>query len=105
MKKENPKDKTTMTTREVAVLIEEFRSQFRTFGENLSVVKDKLDALYEDVSKQKEDIFVIKADVNLLKSDNKSIKADIAVMKRDLAEIKELLKSHDSRVTHLEAVK
>ena len=58
MKKET-KARTTMTAQEVAVLIEEFRSQFRIFGEDLSAVKNKVDAIFEEQGRQKEEIFII----------------------------------------------
>ena len=98
MKKETKRNETTMTAREVAVLVEDFRSQFRVFGEDLSAVKRKVDALFEEVSKQKEEIFIIKADINI-------IKGDIKIMRVDIAEIKETLKDHTNRIAHLEVAK
>lgn len=91
MKKENPNDKTTMTVREVAVLIEDLRSQFRVFGEDLTAIKNKLNAVSEQVGRQEESIFVIRTDINIIK--------------RDIAEIKETLKGHESRIARLETLK
>ena len=45
--KKNTKAKTTMTANEVAVLIEDLRSQFKIFGEDLSEVKTKLNTMVE----------------------------------------------------------
>ena len=43
--KKDTKDKTTMTAREVAVLIEDLRSQFRVFGEGLTGLREKVDSI------------------------------------------------------------
>ena len=88
MKKKTAKDKTTMTAREVAVLIEDLRSQFKVFGEGLDAVKAKVDSLFDQVGKLTEDVFVIKTDVRIIKA--------------DIAEIKETLKSHEKRLAQLE---
>ena len=91
MKDKTGKDKTTMTVREVAVLIEDLRSQFRAFGEKLSAVSNKVDMTYEEVGRQKEDISFIKTDIRIIKT--------------DIAEIKETLKGHEKRIAHLETIK
>ena len=59
MKKASGKDK-TMSTREVAVLIEDLRSQFRIFGEKLKSMDDKLDSTIGMVAKNTEDITWLK---------------------------------------------
>ena len=43
--KKADKDKTTMTAREVAVLIEDLRGQFRVFGEGLTALREKVDSI------------------------------------------------------------
>jgi septation ring formation regulator EzrA len=85
------KEKTDFTAREVGVLIEDLKSQFRTFGEDLSAVKQKVDAIFEEQGRQKETIFLIKADINAIKT--------------ILAEIKNSLKDHEQRLAHLETGK
>lgn len=112
MKKNNRKEKTTFTAREVAVLIEELRGQFRIFGENLSAVKSKVEAIFEEQGRQKEEIFIIKTDINVIKTEIKEIKArldrveeDIRLIKNDISSIKENLKTFDKRISHIEAVK
>ena len=132
MKNKPAKDKTTMPVREVAALIEDLRSQFRIFGEKLSAVSDKLDATYEEVGRQKEEIFSIKTKLDMTyeevsrhseeifsiktklgmtidKLDATSDKVDmmyedVKIIKADVAEIKETLKGHEKRITHLETV-
>ena len=88
MKKDNKND--TMTAREVAVLVEEFKSQFRVFGESLDAVKSRLDSVFNQVGKLTEDVSIIKIDIKFIKA--------------DIAEIKNTLKGHDKRLTHLEEV-
>jgi|GEM_PF-6289709 hypothetical protein len=56
MKKESPKDKTTMTAREVAVLIEDLRSQFRTFGEGLVSLREKVEGINDALGNAMERI-------------------------------------------------
>jgi len=56
MKKETSKDKTTMTAREVAVLIEDLRSQFKTFGEGLATLREKVEGINEALGNTMERI-------------------------------------------------
>ena len=102
MKKETNKDKTTMTAREVAVLVEDFRSQFRIFGEDLSTVKQRVETIFEEQGRIKEAIFIIKADINVIKSDIKEIKARLDRIEGDVKVIKEDLKVSDRRISRLE---
>jgi len=126
MKKESSKDKTTMTAREVAVLVEDLLSQFRVFGEGLasireglSTLKDKVESVREGLSTLKDKVESVRENLAALKDKVESIfeeqgrqkedisiiKADIGVIKRDVAEIKEILKNHEERLTHLEVAK
>ncbi len=45
------------------VLLEDIRSQFKAFGENLELVKEKGDATYEKVGELAEDIDMIKVEL------------------------------------------
>lgn len=85
------KDKEFSKDREFAVILEEIHSDFKVFAEDLSSVKKRLDMLFEEFGKQKEGIFEIKTDIRIIKS--------------DIAEIKETLKTHDKRLTHLETLR
>ncbi|MFZ5800968.1 MAG: hypothetical protein ACOY3D_06305 [Candidatus Omnitrophota bacterium] len=96
MNKEAKKESATMTTREVAVLIEEFRSQFRALGEELKTVSRRLEAIETNQARAWEKITGI--DLRLIR-----VERDVAVMKSDITEIKELVKDHSQRLTHLEA--
>ena len=87
--KKKPKD-TTMTAREVGVLVKDLLNQFRIFSEVLNAVRLKLDSIFDQVGKLTEDVFVIKA--------------DIGIMKADIAEIKSLLKGHEKRIVRLEEI-
>jgi len=101
-KKDTNKTKTGFTNRAVAVLIENFQSQFRVFGEGLSIVREDLaavkrkgDITFEELGRQRETMSMMKAKVDL-------IAEDIKIIKTDVAEIKIVVKVHDKRLIHLE---
>ena len=116
MKKRTAKDKTTMTAREVAVLIEDLRGQFRVFGEGLDVIRSKLDATFEMAGKNFEGLNILERIVSRnserltsieKKVDGNSenielIKPDIEIIKTDITEIKGLLKDQSERISLLE---
>ena len=119
MMKKKVKDKTTMTAREVAVLGEDFRSQFKVFGEGLDALKaklekidtrfngldtkvDRLDIRFNGLDTKVDSVYT---QVGKLTEDVGIIKVDIRTVKTDIAEIKETLKGHDKRLAHLESVK
>ena len=85
----NNPSKDNFSPREVAVIIENFQSQFRTFGEGMDAMRAKLNSTFDHVGRLTEDMFVVKT--------------DIRIMKNDIAEIKVLLRDHDSRLTKLES--
>jgi septation ring formation regulator EzrA len=101
MKKEPHKDKTTMTAREVAVLVEDFRSQFRTFGEKLKSIDDKLDSTMGMVAKNTEDITWLRMLYETTKQDITKISGKLAKIEEDLRIIKE---DFSKRLTNLESI-
>ena len=59
MKKGSDKDKNSMGSREVAVLVEDLRSKFRAFGEGLSSLQEKVDAVSEALAAVMERITAV----------------------------------------------
>ena len=115
MKKET-KDKVTNRDREFAVILEKVYSEIKVIGEDLTSVKARVEAIFEEQGKQKEELFIIKADIRIIKADIETMKVDIETMKveietvkidlklvkKDVAEIKE---DFGKRLAHLEAIK
>lgn len=64
----NSKDKTTMTAREVAVLIEDLRSQFKVFGEGLAALREKVEGIANALANVIERITLIEARLTRLES-------------------------------------
>ena len=93
--KKDTKDKSMMTAREVAVLIEDLRSQFRIFGEQLNAVENRLENKIGGIAANQAKTL---ERVTLLEITARKIQTDIT-------EIKETFKTHDKRLTHLEALK
>ena len=89
MKNKPDKDKTTMTTREVAVLIEDLRSQFRIFGEQLKAVENRLENKIEGVATNQAATL---ERITSLEITARKIQADIVEIKTDFGK----------RLTHLE---
>lgn len=66
MKKPAAKSKPTkesFTATEVGTLIEQFRGEFKTFGERQGSIAEKLDATYNQTARNTEDIGLIKVAV------------------------------------------
>jgi peptidoglycan hydrolase CwlO-like protein len=73
MKKESGKSESSFSReREFAVVLEQLHSDFRTFGEGLSSLRSKVDAIFEMAGKNTEDLTLIKADLRILKTDLKA---------------------------------
>ena len=68
MKKESKETKNTMTAREVAVLIEDLRSQFRIFGEGLTALREKVDSIANALANVIERITTIELRLSRLES-------------------------------------
>ena len=69
MKERTDKDKTLMPAREVAVLMEELKSQFRVFGDELKTITGKTEAIETTVGKTWEKVTGI--DLRLIRVENK----------------------------------
>lgn len=74
--------------REFAVILEDLRGKFDTFAEGLGALRDKVDLLYTEFGRQREEFFLMKADISMIK--------------KDMGEVKNLLISHDKRLSRLE---
>lgn len=105
MKNKTDKDKTTMTAREVAVLIEDLRSQFRAFGDELKTINRRIEGIETTLAKAWEKLTEI--DLRLIRVEKKveEIEKDIVVMKEDIRIIKEDFKVFDKRLTAVETPK
>jgi len=94
MKNKGNGDKAIMTAREVAVLIEDLKSQFRIFGEQLKAVEnrlsDKIEGITSNQAKTLERIT--------------SLEITARKMQTDIADIKDTFKTHDKRIAHLETL-
>ena len=91
-----------MTTQEVAVLIEDLRSQFRIFGEQLKAVETRLDNKIDKLDGKIEGIAT-----NQARTLERVTSLEITARKiqSDISEIKETLKDHSGRLAHLETAK
>ena len=58
--------------------------------EDVSVLKEDVTVLKEDVSVLKEDVTVLKEDVSVLKEDVTVLKEDVSVLKKEVTDIKVL---------------
>jgi N-glycosylase/DNA lyase len=85
------KTKASDKNREFAVILERVHTDIKIIIEDLSTVKQKVEAIFEEQGRQKEEVFIIKMDIRTIKT--------------DIGEIKELLKNHEKRLSHLETVK
>ena len=83
--KERGKDNYTVT--EVGTLIEEFRGEFKVFGEKLQVNTEKTDATFEQVGRQTEEITLLKVLVQKNTEDISSLKTDVSSLKIAIKDI------------------
>ena len=90
MKKNTSNKTNSFTSTEVGVLIEEFRSEFKVFGDGLVFVRDRVDALDKKVDRIDKRVEIL---------DIKVTKIGI-----DVADIQNILKNHDGRLSKVEAV-
>jgi len=77
--------------REFGVILERVHTDIKIIIEDLTAVKKKVDAIFEEQGREREDMFIIKADIRAIKT--------------DISAIKEALKNHDKRIANLEVVK
>src|SRR5690349_16577343 len=92
-------------------------SEFRTVGESVSAIRERVDRMEPKLDKQGEDIEILKAaarsqgetlgshsvDLRAIKSDVATLKSDVSTLKTDVAEIKADLKNHNQRLEVVEA--
>ena len=102
--------KEPFAAREVAVLLEDLRSQFRTFGEGLEEIRGRLAGVEAEVRAfsdfttfQKLVSERVRDDVSSLTAMGRKMTADIAAIRDDLRSIKSELKGFDTRLTAVEA--
>src|SRR5947209_7430552 len=88
--------------RRANVLREEMLSQFRTFGEALSGVREDVASMKPELREVKEYAVVLKLaaqthtqEIRALKDDVSSVKGDVSIVKSDVAEMKTDLKRYN----------
>jgi hypothetical protein len=81
-----------MDDNKVAVLLEDLRAQFRTFGEGLQLLNDKVDKGFQEV---KTGIDSLKLEVTNLKADNR----------QEHQQLKQMVKELDTEVVQIKRIK
>ncbi|HBE78197.1 MAG TPA: hypothetical protein DDW65_10510 [Firmicutes bacterium] len=81
-----------MDDNKVAVLLEDLRAQFRTFGEGLQLLNDKVDKGFQEV---KTEIDSLKLEVTNLKADNR----------QEHQQLKQMVKELDTEVVQIKRIK
>jgi len=66
--KKNAKDKTTMASQEVAILLEDLRSQFGVFGDGLAAIRDKAESIANTLASVMERITAIELRLSRLEN-------------------------------------
>ena len=91
-----------MRASEVGTLIEALRADFKIFGEELTTVKNHVNAIAINQASTLERVTLLEINVRKIQSDIVKIQDDIVIMKTDIAWIKT---DHGNRLARLEAVK
>ena len=94
------KDEYTVT--EVGTLIDQFRGEFKVFGENLTSVKEDVGTIKEQVAKNSEDAALLKTAVRSLSAKIEKLTESIERLIKTKADREELL-TLEKRVSGLEA--
>ncbi|PIP20022.1 MAG: hypothetical protein COX40_06955 [Candidatus Omnitrophica bacterium CG23_combo_of_CG06-09_8_20_14_all_40_11] len=81
MKNKTGKDKTSMTAREVGVLIEGLRSDFRVFGDELKTITRRIEGIETTVARTWEKITEL--DLRLVRVENKLEEIDLRLINID----------------------
>ena len=81
------------------VVLEEIRSDFKVFGENLQMTREVLGGKIEELQ---SDMSVVKSDVRELKSDVRELKSDMREVKSEIVKINERIAAYDVRLAQLE---
>ena len=93
------KDEYTVT--EVGTLIEEFRSEFKVFGEKLQANTEKLDATYEQVGKITEQMILLETAVRNVIARIEELTKGISELVKTKAD-REEMQLLDKRISALE---
>lgn len=91
-----------MEDNQVAVLLEDLKAQFRTFGEGLQIVNHKIDNVEQKVDSLQQEVNGLKNEVSGLKFELKEFKAD---NQREHQQIIQAVKELDTEVVKLRRIK
>jgi chromosome segregation ATPase len=83
---EAPRTKKEEHRDQYTVVLEDLRSQFKVFGENLDSVRTKGEATFEAVGVLQEDVASLKEDVAVLKEDMQEVKEELHIIRNELKE-------------------
>ncbi len=86
-----------------AALLEDVNSNFRVFAENLTIVRDKVDAHHVELGRMNESFTELKIGQNLLIEDVAVLKEDVAVLKEDVSSMKQDISSLNERQDVMQA--
>lgn len=89
--------------RRTNVLFEKLMSEFRTFGEVQSDLRDRVGRMETDLHTVKEDVTVLKLAVRSQGETLRSHGEDLSAIKSNVAEIKADLKKYNERLEVVEA--
>lgn len=95
MKKQAKKDK--FSTSEVGALIDQLRGEFKVFGESLSDLREKFDALTGMVAEHEEKSTWSRLEIGTIKGDLTKINGKLARIEESTRSIKDNLKSKVDR--------
>ncbi len=95
--KKRAKKEDKFSVREVSVLIEDLRSQFRVFGEGLRDVREKLDTVTGIVAENSENITLLRIGVSATKDELVKVNGKLARIEESIRFIKDKLKSKVDR--------
>lgn len=91
-----------MDDNKVSVLLEDLRTQFRSFGEGLQIVNDKIEKVDQKVGSLQQEVKTIKDDIISIKLD---LKEHQNVDLREHQQIIQAIKELDTEVIKLKRVK
>lgn len=88
-KRKNIIPKSSFTSTQVGVLIEDFQSQFKVFGEKLVSMQDQLNTVIVNQGHMWEDIARINQRLNSIEQRLDTIEQRLAVLEQEVLEIKQ----------------
>jgi len=71
--------------KEFTIVLKGLRSEFRTFGEGLSALRAKVEAIFEMTGKNTEDTTFIKTDLRIIKNDLKGFDKRVSALEESAA--------------------